>query len=314
VLAARVNGSFIGATQLAVDSTNAYFVFDGTLTRVGLRGGSASTMLSLTTKVVQNNDPIATATSVLLHASTSAGSNEQIIRVPTAGGPAAMLAATNGRVIAFTANEVAVYFVDQRGLQSVPVTGGPAQILADEIPGNATGIAIVGDGLIVTTSDFEGSGAVLAVPIQGGPPTTLAARQQSASFPLACGSDVCWWTGAPHSAMTPAGPGYIARLGGAQVTTISAPMYPSSLAFDGSNFFETVGCDLCPGTLVRISPSGTAAVTMTTAGFVTVDDECAYFSVANGDDLPSAYDGGFPGSGVYSVAKSFADPSLQPHM
>ena len=37
---------------------------------------------------------------------------------------------------------------------------------------------------------------------------------------------------------------------------------------------------------------------MATTGFVAVDDECAYFSVLGGDDLPSQHDGGFPGTGI----------------
>lgn len=316
VLAAQVNGNAITGVQLTVDATNVYFVFDGTVMRVPLRGGPASAMLSLTPKVVQTSDPVATSTHLLLHSVMDTGSNEQIISVPTAGGPAKTLATTNGPVVAFTASETAVYFVDTSGVQSVPVTGGRVQVLTDAIATSATGLAIVGANLVVTASELAGSGAgtVYSLPIQGGSMATLATQQQSASFPLACGSDVCWWTGAPPSAVAPTGPGYIARLAGAKVTTISAPVYPWSLAFDGLNFFETVGCDICPGSLVRIAPSGAPAITMTTAAFVAVDDECVYFSVAEGDDLPSVYDGGIADSGIYSVAKSYADPLLQPGM
>jgi hypothetical protein len=64
----------------------------------------------------------------------------------------------------------------------------------------------------------------------------------------------------------------------------------------GRVFFETVGCDLCPGTLVRIPLSGAPQVTMTDATFVAVDDECVYFSEA------------ISGSGIYSVEKSYAEP------
>ena len=166
-----------------------------------------------------------------------------------------------------------------------------------------TGLAVVGSNLVVTAG-----GPVIAVPIGGGPPTTLAPQQPNAEFPMACGPDTCWWTGAPPSAFGPTGPGYIARLRAGSVTTISAPVYPWSIAFDGSNFFETVGCDLCSGTLLRISPSGTPPVTMTSAGFVAVDDECAYLSVVEGFDLPSNADGGIPGTGIYSVEKSYAEP------
>jgi hypothetical protein len=151
---------------------------------------------------------------------------------------------------------------------------------------------------------------VLSVPVQGGPPTSLATNQPSASFPMACGTDVCWYTGAAASAMGPTGPGFIARLAGDAVTTLSGEVYPWSLVFDGSSFFETVGCDLCSGTLVRIPSTGAPPVKMVDAGFAAVDDECVYISVSAGFDLPSADDGGIPGSGIYSVPKSYSDPSL----
>ncbi|MGO9837285.1 MAG: hypothetical protein ACLP1X_24085, partial [Polyangiaceae bacterium] len=131
--------------------------------------------------------------------------------------------------------------------------------------------------------------------------TTLATQQSSASFPLACGTDVCWWTGAAPNPMVDDGPGEIARLdANGHLTTIpGAPSFPWALAFDGTNFFEAVGCDVCPGTIVRVPVSGTPA-TMNSGGFVAVDDECAYFStiqlfppVAGGSDM-----------GIFSVSKA----------
>jgi hypothetical protein len=282
--------------QLAVDTTSVYFVFGGALNRVPIRGGSVSTMLPLfPPNVIQNNDPIATSTSVLLHHVVVGNNNERIVSAPKQGGEATTLATSNGQVVAFTGNEKNVYFVDQSGIKSAPTAGGSVTLLTDQIGAAASGLAIVGPNLVVTQS-ANGSGAVLSVPLQGGPATTLATQQPNNSFPIACGSDVCWWTGAPASAMGPTGPGYMARLTKGNVTRISAPVYPWSIAFDGSSFFETVGCDLCPGTLVRIPLSGAPQVTMTDATFVAVDDECVYFSEA------------ISGSGIYSVEKSYAEP------
>jgi hypothetical protein len=312
-LVSKTQPTGIGAMQLAVDATNVYFVFGGALMRTPIRGGPASAMHSLATNVVQNNDPVATSTAVVLHGVVSTGSDEQVLHVPLDGGPATTLATASGRVMGFTANDSTVYFVDQGGVKSVPAAGGSVQTLTDAIPESVTGIALVGVNLIVTTvnlADTSG-GAVFSVPFQGGTPTLLAAQQSSASFPMACGADVCWWTGAPASAMGPTGPGFIARLQNGSVTTISALVYPWSVAFDGSNFFETVGCDICSGTLVRIAASGRPATTMTPAGFAAVDDECVYFSVVIGLGLPSNDDGGLPGTGIYSVAKSYADPAIQ---
>jgi hypothetical protein len=302
-LATQVGGTGIGAMQLAVDSTSVYFVFGSALMRVPIRGGPVSSMQPLPPDVGQDCDPIAIPTSVLLHHVVGDGTNEQVLSVPIQGGKDTILATSSGSLGGLTTDGHDVYFVDSVGLKSVAVTGGSVQLLSDQIGPEPTGLAVVGSNLVVTAG-----GSVVAVPIQGGPPMMLAPQQPNAEFPMACGPDTCWWTGAPPSPMGPTGPGYIARLDGGTVTTISAPVYPWSLAFDGSNFFETVGCDVCSGTLVRISPSGMPAITMASAGFVAVDDECAYFSVVGGFELPSAADGGIPGTGIYSVAKSYAEP------
>jgi hypothetical protein len=318
-LATQVGATGIGAMQLAVDSASIYFVFGNGLMRVPIRGGPASTMLPLLPQVGQNCDPIATSTSVLLHHVVGGATNdEKIISVPIQGGQDTILATSSGFISGLATDEHDVYFVDSVGLKSVALTGGSVQLLTDQIGLEPTGLAVVGSNLVVTaggTGVTDGGtlvttgGSVVAVPIQGGPPTMLAPPQPNAEFPMACGLDTCWWTGAPASAMGPTGPGYIARLASGSVTTVSAPVYPWSLAFDGSNFFETVGCDVCSGTLVRISPSGTPPVTMASAGFVAVDDECVYFSVVEGFGLPSGADGGIPGTGIYSVEKSYVAPS-----
>jgi hypothetical protein len=302
-LATEVGASSIGAMQLAVDATSVYFVFGSALMRVPIRGGPVSTMQPLLPDVGQNCDPIATRTSVLLHHVVGDGTNEQVLSVPIQGGKDTILATSGGFVRGLATDGLDVYFVDSVGLKSVAVTGGSVQLLSDAIGPEPTGLAVVGSNLVVTAG-----GTVIAVPIRGGLPTMLAPPQPNAEFPMACGRDTCWWTGAPPSAMGPTGPGYIARLRAGSVTTISAPVYPWSIAFDGSNFFETVGCDLCSGTLLRISPSGTPPVTMTSAGFVAVDDECAYVSVVEGFDLPSSADGGIAGTGIYSDEKSYVEP------
>ena len=100
---------------------------------------------------------------------------------------------------------------------------------------------------------------------------------------MPCGADICWWTGPTlplnMAAGVPGpGPGYIKRLarGGSPTTIAQAPRLPWSLVFDGTDFFETVGCDICDGTLVRIPASGGASVSMGSGSYVTVDDTCAF--------------------------------------
>ena len=70
--------------------------------------------------------------------------------------------------------------------------GGAVRLLTSQVASAASGLAVIGSQVVMT----EGNGMVVAVPVGGGPPKTLATQQPNASFPLACGSDVYWWTGA----------------------------------------------------------------------------------------------------------------------
>jgi hypothetical protein len=314
VLAAQLGPSSISAMQLAVDGTNVYFVFGDHLIRVPIRGGVVlPSKLSLNANVGENPDPIVTPTAVALHFPdvNTKGNDEKIVAVPLQGGNETILATSHARVWALTADDNNAYFADSDGIKSVPLAGGDAQLLnaeTSQITPGVTGLAVVGSNVIATLAAGQ-EGEVVSVPIQGGSLTTLATQQPSASFPMACNSDTCWWTGAAPSLFGPTGAGYIARLTDAGVTTLAGRVYPWSIAFDGSNFFETVGCDECPGTLLRIPSSGAPLVPMVSAGSVAVDDACAYFSVVAGDaTLPSQSDGGLPGTGIYSVDKSYMAP------
>src|SRR5579863_6203689 len=280
-LAAQVHAATLSATPLAVDATNVNFVFSDALMRVPIRGGSVATMASLPNLFSEDVGLTLTMTSVILHHFLSDHVNEQIVSVPIAGGNATNLATTNGRIDGFGANEEAVYFVDQSGVQSVPTLGGSVKLLTNQFTASARGgfgeaIAIVGSNLIMTTS--AQGGGVVSVPLQGGPPTTLATAQPNASFPMPCGADVCWWTGAtPPGVAGSSGPGAIERrdASGALTSLPQAPYFPWSLVFDGTSFFETVGCDVCDGSLVRIPAAGGPSVSMGSGSFVTVDDSCA---------------------------------------
>jgi hypothetical protein len=299
-------------TQFAADNTSVYFFFWGTLLRVPLQGGSFSTLLTGARDETEYNGGLVAISSAVVFHQISAGNDEEIVNVPKAGGQPTTLAMTHGWVSAFLANDSDIYFVDQLGLQTVPSTGGSVRVLSDAMPAKISGLAVVGSSVVVTTSDAAGaSGAVLSVPIGGGIPTTLATQQPFARFPMACGSDVCWWTSPPYPANFWTGPttAFIARLvNGKGVTTVSAPVGAGSLSFDGTDFFETVVCDGGCGTLVRIPASGGPAVTVAPADYAVVEGACVYFSTIEPIGLPSSTG---IGGGIYAVSKSYADPMLQ---
>lgn len=204
----------------------------------------------------------------------------------------------------FGADDHDAYFIDQEGTKRVAVGGGEVEVVnSHATSSSASGrIAVEASMLIVpgftgeplsiggTTMIIETGGSILGVPLDGGAPVTLAAGQPNAAFPQACGSDVCWWTGnTPAGPVGASGPGAIARLApdGGLTTLPNAPYSPWSFVFDGTDFFETVACDGCFGTLLRIPASGAPVVMMGEGTYAAVDDECVYYS---GGGCPSSSD------------------------
>ena len=289
----------MSAVPLAVDSANIYFVFGHSLMSVPIRGGTVATLSMLETVpslVLQDIEPIVT-TRVILHFMTKDGLNEQIVSIPIEGGDAKVLTVATGDIGGMAADEQNVYFVDEDGVKSIAMSGGDARILTDQLAVPHVGgffgsaLAVAGQNLIV--SEGRDREALVSVPIDGGPPTTLATGQPNASFPMSCGADICWWSGVtPAGVAGTPGPGMIARLdpSGNLTTLPGAPFFPWSLSFDGVDFFETVGCDICDGTLLRIPSAGGSVVQMGAGSFAAVDETCAYWSTS---------------AGIFSATKSY---------
>ena len=185
-LATQVGASSIGAMQLAVDATNVYFVFGGALMRVPIHGGAASSMAPLTPDVDENNDPVVTSTSVLLHHVLAGSNDEQVLSVPIRAARATALATSSGFVQGLATDGRDVYFVDSAGIKSVPLAGGGVQVLSSSVGTEPTGLAVIGTNVVATAN-----GAVVAVPLSGGSTTTLAPQQPNAQFPMECGPDTC---------------------------------------------------------------------------------------------------------------------------
>src|SRR5580700_10216550 len=232
-LAAQTNAVGISAgTPLAVDATSLYFVMGYTLMAVPIGGGSLSTLGSLPdadSRLSQDIQPYVTSTNVVLHYLPANSDNEQIASVPIQGGTPTVLTTSSGRIVGFAVSGSNIYFVDDAGAQTISVGGGAVSVLSSQVASTATGLGVAGPQLVVTEQD----GTVVGIPVDGGSPTTLATQQSSASFPQACGADVCWWTGAAPNAMVSDGPGAIARLGedGGLTTIPGAPSFPWALAF-----------------------------------------------------------------------------------
>jgi hypothetical protein len=289
-LAKKVGGIALSPVPLAVDATNVYFVFANALMRVPIRGGEAVTMFAVPVApdLALTFDLIEMSTGIILHypQPQDQGTGEQLISVPLQGGTPMTLASSSGPIFGFGVDERNVYFVDQTGMKSVPAIGGRVQLLSDQVTSlTAFGdrLAVVGSNVIAAT--MENGGSIVAVPLLGGPPTALATQQPNVSFPMSCGTDTCWWTApTPAGVAGTQGPGAIDRLGSGGMPTVvaQAPYFPGSLAFDGTYFFESVGCECASGPLLRIPADGGPSVSMGSGGYLAVGDSCVYWSTGGG--------------------------------
>jgi hypothetical protein len=299
-LAARIGSGTFHAVFFNVDAANAYFGYDSTLWSVPIAGGDATMLTHLSTDLQYR--PVVIATDLIFPSSTGNGGDEVITSESIHGGAPVTLASVAGGTRGFAADSLNVYFIDQDGLKSVALAGGTVRLVSGAVTSSTANgtLAIVGSSAILgcCSVPLVGStaGQVLSVPVDGGPLATLASGQPNAAFPLACGRDICWWTGPNTGGVAGTnGPGTVARLqpGGGFTSLPNAPSPAWGLLFDGTDFFETVGCDVCSGTVVRIPASGGAPVGLVEGLGEALDDECLYYS--NPD-------------GIFSVAKSYVPP------
>lgn len=182
------------------------------------------------------------------------------------------LASTAGLAFALVADEQNVYFADDEGTKSVPLTGGPVRTLADQTAISA--IMVAGSTLYLAVGGQPGS--LSSVPIDGGPVTVLAT--ESPLQMVMCGQSVCWLTGSPYDMR-------LRQLvpGGRPATLATGLVKPHDLVFDGRHFFVTEGF----GSLTRIpaaggTPDGSIDAVGLGASSLALDDACLYWSQVDG--------------------------------
>jgi hypothetical protein len=170
---------------------------------VPIRGGPVVTLARLP---FDFQELIVIPTSIVFPDPTGNGRDQLILSVPIRSGSPVTLATVPNGVAGFGADDQNVYFIDEDGTKSVALSGGEVHVVTDTVTSStASGLGVVGSNLIVPCCGSAGAvqssvGNILGVPLDGGPPTTVATGQPNASFPLACGSDICWWAGeAPFS-------------------------------------------------------------------------------------------------------------------
>ncbi|MEO7033658.1 MAG: hypothetical protein ABI548_07235 [Polyangiaceae bacterium] len=260
---------------------------EGRVWQVPLDGGSYSTFI----QTIGFEQALLPTESGLILAETRVASDGgltgQVVLVSAAGGPATVLASTQGDVIGAVADSKFVYFADSSGTKRAPLTGGPATTLT----ARAGSLGLFAGNVVI--ADAKAS-EILGVAIDGGTVATLATGQAEAMDPLACGSALCWLTVGPT--MRGRGVASIVRLdvpASAEPIVTSADLFsPSRVVFDGRDFFVAVGVDTEPsGPIVQVAASGgtpTLVANAETVGFA-IDGDCLFWAD--------------PHQGVFSVKK-----------
>ncbi|HVW26309.1 MAG TPA: hypothetical protein VHC69_13160 [Polyangiaceae bacterium] len=216
-------------------------------------------------------DLVVTQTAAIYGEAQDGGSGEGAVLSVSSGKEPVTLASTKGLAYALVADEHNVYFVDDEGTKSVPLSGGPVRTLASR---NSASILVSGSTLYL--GDATGQGNLVSVPIDGGPVTVLAS--ESALDPIMCGASVCWLNG----------PALASRLrqlvpGGSPTTLATGLSEPHDLIFDGNYFFTTIGAGVV--FLARIPADGGRVDIIQQRGLATslaLDDACLYWSEASG--------------------------------
>ncbi len=209
--------------------------------------------------------------------------NAAIVRAPADGGDPVALADAQGRAAALTADNENVYFVDNEATRAVSLSGGEARTLAPPVTVVTNALTAVGQTLYI--ADYDGN-AISSVPIAGGKATMVAPDVLAPRNPIACGSDLCFFSGNPLNMS-------VMRLspGGTPVALAQGLHELHALVSDDNNLFVAVSSI---GSLQRVPTSGGDPVPVgpVDVGDLALDDECLYWSTHDG---------------IYNVSRTMAD-------
>jgi hypothetical protein len=275
----------------AVRATAQLAIRPGALMHVSKSGGA-------TTQLADGYEfqiPIVTPTSVVVGVLDESSYAGGILSVPRRGGAATPIATFNDEIFRTpqVTDGISVYFVDNAGVQSVPLAAGAAPASPTQVAaGLRNGLAVFGQRLLllaegtITEIPIGSSGAGTETNLGHGPPGELPGSL------LPCGANACWLT------TDAVGDNVVEQIdltSGAVSTVASAPRDSAAnsrfFAFDGTNFFILVVSDSAPpgATIQRFSGVGAAPVIVANlspsylnTGGLAVDDACVYFTTAAG--------------------------------
>jgi hypothetical protein len=189
-----------------------------------------------------------------------------ILRMKSDGSETTILADTVGAVRALVVAGTNIFFSDRGGTREVSVDGGEVRQLDDAIAisfsVSGSTIYLSGESLLAIDTNTLATSVVIDEP---------------ALYPLACGDAVCWVAGSMLSSE-------LVRLStdGSRETLATGLHEVHALAFDGENFFLTMGAAGLE--LLRVPAQGGDAtlVTAKRAFNLAFDDECLYWAGLDG--------------------------------
>jgi len=231
--------------------------------------------------------PLLTPTSVIVGETAAPGTagDGGIALIPRGGGSSTTLVTFTGTALTAgpASDGTSVYYADSAGVESVPLAPATAPALPTRLsPLLPNNLGVFGSTLLMLLS----TGAIETIPIaagDAGAESSLGSGLPSTAGTLiACGDDACWLAGGDIDEIAPTG----GTLG--TTATLTGPVAaPTSLVFDGTNFFVagTAGSPNGTGTIARVPRQGGPQVevaTLPSSGPIAVDDACVYFATSTG--------------------------------
>jgi hypothetical protein len=210
----------------------------------------------------------------------------RLMRLPLAGGSSTLLAPQfSAQVLALHGGEVygvpADYGPYDR-IVKIAYKGGEEKELADaprpksdESPLGYHSIAVDTSGVYVSDA---GNNRVLAFPLTGGKPKTLAARQPRA-FALVIDADNAYFDLAKDGSLLS-----VSKSGGTPKKIASGLVPSARLAIAGSDLFTPIAAEGGPAKLSRISIDGSKTTSIASVPpdhsveAITADDDCVYWA------------------------------------
>jgi hypothetical protein len=274
---ATSNRSGIGLSQLAVDSTNVYWVDGSSVLMVGVDGGAVVTLVSGTPGV----GPVAVDSTNVYWTTASA-----VMKAPLAGGPSTTLTASqNSQGYSMTVDGTNVYWGafapgGVPSIMEVPISGGTSVTLAANT--HLGGPMTLAGGTLVYSVDQS----LWSVGLTGGTPTTIASIVGSGGVASLAfnGTDIFIATENGTSGGTIE---WVPPSGGTPVAIATNESWPSAVAADTTGVYWTTlyqgGSYTTPGTIRRAALDGSAACTLAvvSADALAVDATSIYWTTGN---------------------------------